>query len=165
MVMPRIDVADDLTGWMGLRPEMAAGLGAFSEAVYSKSQLPMRIRELARMRIALANGCEVCRNARDAEGTAHGVDEALYEHALEWRTWQGYSQRERLAAEYAERFAGDHRELGADDAFWRRLRAEYDDAEIVDLAMCCALWLGAGRTMHVLDVGQSCQLVINKKTA
>lgn len=163
--MPRIDVEDDLTDWMSLQPELGAGLGAFSEAVYGKSQLPMRIREVARMRIALANGCEVCRNTRDAEGEANGVDEALYEHVLEWETWPGYSARERLAVEYAEGFATDHKALGADDDFWRRMRAEFADREIVDLALCCALWVGAGRTMHVLDVGQSCTLVLNQKTA
>ena len=41
-----------------------------------------------------------------------------------------------------------------------RLRAAYSDAEIVDLAMCCALWLGTGRTMRTLDVGQSCALTL-----
>jgi alkylhydroperoxidase family enzyme len=163
--MPNIDVSDDLTEWMGLQPELGAGLGAFSTAVYTKSKLPMRIREIARMRIALANGCEVCRNARDAEGAAQGVDEALYAHVLEWSTWSGYSQRERLAAEYAERFADNHIGLGEDGAFWKRIRAHYSDAEIVDLAICCALWLGTGRMMRVLDVGQSCSLVLNKKTA
>lgn len=163
--MPRIDAPDDLTGWMGLQPELAGGLGAFSQAVYSQSKLPMRIREVARMRIALDNECEVCRKTRDAQGPANGVDEALYEHVLEWRTWPGYSERERLAAEYAERFARDHIGLRADDAFWQRFRADFSDAEIVDLAICCALWLGTGRTMRVLDVGQSCELVLNTGAA
>jgi len=29
-----------------------------------------------------------------------GVDEELYEHAREWRTWSGYSDQERVAAEF-----------------------------------------------------------------
>ncbi len=163
--MPRIDVSDDLTSWMGLAPDLAAGLGAFSEAVYGQSQLPLHIREVARMRIAIANECEVCRNARDADALKHGVDEALYTHILEWKTWHGYSERERLTAEYAERFALDHIGLREDDAFWKRMNANFSDAEIVDLGICCALWLGSGRAMRVLDVGQSCELVIQKKIA
>lgn len=159
--MPRIDVPDDLTGWMSLQPELGGALGAFSVAVYGQSKLPVRIREVARMRLALDNECEVCRNTRDAQGAAHGVDEELYRHVLEWRTWPGYSERERLAAEYAERFARDHVGLRADDSFWKRFRAQFTDAEIVDLAICCALWLGTGRTMRVLDVGQSCELMLN----
>jgi alkylhydroperoxidase family enzyme len=160
--MPNIEVTDDLTSWMALQPELGAGAAAFSEAVYGSKALPMQIREVARMRIAESNQCEVCRNTRDATGAAEGVDEALYEHILEWRTWPGYSERERLAAEYAERIGGDHVALREDQAFWKRMRSEYSDAEIVALATSCALWLGMGRAMRVLDVGQSCQLVLNQ---
>ena len=163
--MPRIDVPDGLTDWLQLQPDLAAGLSALSDAVYQKSKLPLRIREVARIRIALANECEVCRNARDAQNEAGGVDEALYDHVLEWRTWRGDSERERLAAEYAERFALDHLGLREDNVFWRRLRAQFSDSEIVDLTLCCVLWVGAGRAMRVLDVAQSCELVLNKKIA
>ncbi|MFC4252767.1 carboxymuconolactone decarboxylase family protein [Sinimarinibacterium flocculans] len=158
--MPRIDVTDDLGSWMALRPDMAPGLVAFSDAVYGRSQQPRRVREIARMRIALANECEVCRNARYADGADDGIDESFYADAADWRRSPRFDSRERLAAEYAERFAADHVALRADDDFWLRLRAAYSDAEIVDLAMCCALWLGTGRTMRTLDVGQSCALTL-----
>lgn len=117
--MPRIDVADDLGSWMQLRPDMGEGLVAFSSAVYGKARLPLREREIARMRIAQLNECEVCRNTRQSQGAAQGVDEALYANAEHWRSHGGYSPREKLAAEFAERFAQDHIALRADDAFWR----------------------------------------------
>lgn len=158
--MPNINVTDDLGSWMGLRPEMAPGLVGLSEAVYGKSLLPKRVQEIARMRIAIANECEVCLGARYAQPAADGLDEAFYAQLLNWLDAPGYSVRERLAAEYAERFATDHVGLRADTDFWQRYRSEFSDAEIVDLAICCALWLGAGRTMRVLDVGQSCNLTL-----
>lgn len=161
--MPRIDVPDDLGGWMALRPEMAPGLVALSDAVYGQSKLPLREQEIARMRIALANQCEVCRNARYAEGADQGMDEAFYANVAQWRTAPGYSERERLAAEYAEGFALDHVALRDNQDFWSRCRGRFRDDEIVDLAICCALWLGAGRTMRVLDVGQSCALVMQAR--
>jgi 4-carboxymuconolactone decarboxylase len=161
--MAHIDVTDDLMSWMKLQPDMAIGLGAYSDAVYNKGKLPLRERELARMRIAIANECEVCRGAREANGVAHGVDEALYEHVLDWRTWPGYSKRERLAAEFAERYAVDHVGLRADPDFWKRMRGAYSDAEIVELGMSCSLWLGSGRLMRVLDVGQTCKLTLQSK--
>ena len=117
------------------------------------------------MRVALANQCEVCRNARYAEGAATGLDAEFYARVPEWRTWSGYSERERLAAEYAEGIATDHLRLREDGDFWKRLRHAFSDAEIVDLATCCSLWLGVGRTMRVLDVGQSCALVLGAKAA
>ena len=158
--MPSIAVADDLGSWMGLQPQMSAGLVALSEAVYGKSKLPLRVREIARMRVALSNQCEVCRNARYATATPDAPDEDFYTHVLDWRSWPGYSERERLAAEYAEGFVLDHVSLREDAGFWLRLRAHYSDAEIVDLAFCCLLWLGAGRTMRLLDVGQACELTL-----
>jgi alkylhydroperoxidase family enzyme len=161
--MPRIDVPDDLGGWMALRPDMAPGLVALSDAVYGKSKLPLRVQEIARMRIALANQCEVCRNARYAEGPESGMNEAFYAGVAQWRTAPGYSPRERLAAEYAEGIALDHLALRDNDDFWKRLRQHFRDEEIVDLALCCTLWLGAGRTMRVLDVGQTCSLVMSRR--
>jgi alkylhydroperoxidase family enzyme len=163
--MPRIDVADDLGSWMALQPDMSPGLVAFSEAVYGRSTLPRREQEIARMRIALANECEVCRGARYVAGSDDGLDETFYAQVPHWRTAPGFTVRERLAAEYAERFALDHLGLRADEDFWQRLRAQFSDAEIVDLALCCALWLGAGRTMRVLDVGQTCALVLGSPAA
>lgn len=163
--MPRINVADDLGSWMSLQPDMAPGLVALSDAVYGRSKLPLRVQEIARMRIALANGCEVCRNARYAEAAEENLDDAFYQHVLQWSTWTGYSTRERLAAEYAEGFAQDHLALRDNNDFWSRMSAHFRDDEIVDLALCCTLWLGAGRTMRVLDVGQTCSLTMSRKPA
>jgi hypothetical protein len=42
-----------------LAPHLSAGLGSMSEAVYVKSSLPIREREVARMRIAQLNECHV----------------------------------------------------------------------------------------------------------
>lgn len=156
--MPRIDAPDDLSSWRNLCPDMADGWRMFGDAVSGKSRLPLRIRELARMCIALANACTGCQNGRDPRAASQGIDEAFYQQAEAWRTWHGYSERERLAAEYAERIALDHEALREDDAFWERFRAQYSDAEIVDLAFCCILWLGTGRTVRTLDLGQVCTL-------
>ena len=54
--------------WALLRPEMAAGMGKLSGAVYGNSQLSVREREAARWTIALINDCAVCRDNRP--GTA-----------------------------------------------------------------------------------------------
>ncbi len=42
-----------------LAPHMGAGLHGMSEAVYEKSSLAVREREVARMRIAQLNECHV----------------------------------------------------------------------------------------------------------
>jgi alkylhydroperoxidase family enzyme len=134
--------------WALLRPKMAAGMGALSEAVYGNSQLSVREREAARWTIALINDCAVCRDTRARDGASAG--EPFYEEVTDWRAATGLSDRERLAAEFAERFALDHQAM--DDGLWDRLHAAYSDAELADLTICCGMFLGMGRTLAVVGV-------------
>ena len=55
-----------------------------------------------------------------------------------------------LALEYAELMALDHTAIG--DDFFRRVREEFRDAEIVELTMAIGQYLGFGRFLHVLEV-------------
>jgi alkylhydroperoxidase family enzyme len=136
--------------WALHRPKMAAGMGALSEAVYGNSQLSVREREAARWTIALINDCAVCRDTRARDGEKVGAGEPFYAEVSDWRAATGLSARERLAAEFAERFALDH--LAMDDELWSRLHAAYSDAELTDLTICCGAFLGLGRTLAVVGV-------------
>ncbi len=151
---PRIEFPDHGLGehvdWALHRPKMAVGMGALSEAVYGNTQLALREREAARYTIALINDCVVCRATRAAAAEEAGIVEGFYAEVTDWAHGEGLSDRERLAAEFAQRFALDH--LAMDDGFWARLRAAYADDEIADLTICCATWLGLGRAIAVMGV-------------
>jgi alkylhydroperoxidase family enzyme len=136
--------------WALMRSKMAVGMGAFSEAVYTNSELSVREREAARWTIALVNDCAVCRDTRARDGERAGAGESFYAEVGQWRTSEALTDRERLAAEFAERFAIDH--LAMDDAFWARLGESYADDELADLVICCAMFLGLGRAMAVVGV-------------
>lgn len=136
--------------WALHRPAMAAGMGALSEAVYGNSRLPVREREAARYTIALINDCLVCRDTRAKAAADHAIDEGFYAEVARWRDSAVLSERERLAAEFAERFALDH--LAMDDAFWTRMHAAFRDDELADLTMCCGTFLGLGRMLAVMGV-------------
>lgn len=152
--MARISFPDKGLGehadWMLARPEMATAMGGLSTAVYGTSTLGKREREAARYTIALINDCKVCRAARAKDADAAGIEEGFYSEIPAWRTSTELSDRERLAAQFAQLFATDH--LRMDDGFWESLRAAYTDEEIADLAMSCGAWLGMGRAMAVIGV-------------
>ena len=152
--MARIEVPDVGLGehvdWSLHRVEMAKGMGALSSAVYENTQLALREREAARWTIALINDCVVCQSTRAKDAETHGVHEGFYAEVANWRQSTELSVRERLAAEFAQRFALDHQAM--DDEFWARLRAAYDDPEIADLTICCGMFLGMGRTLAVIGV-------------
>ena len=136
--------------WALQRPEMAGGMGKLSEAVYGHSRLPVREREAARYVIALVNHCAVCQDTRAERGPQEGIDDGFYAEVANWRASEALTDRERLAAEFAERFALDHQTM--DDEFFDRMRTGFADDELADLVICCGMFLGMGRAMAVVGV-------------
>ena len=159
--MARIDLppGDELTTWLSLSP-IGAGLGVFAADVYGKSRLSRREFEAARFRVAESNRCVTCLNTRYEDGADVGLDEDFYANITNWQHHPGFSERERLAIEFAERFC--ERWTDDDPEFWLRLRAAYSDGEIVDLALQVAELVGAGRILHMLDIAQTCGLTIHR---
>jgi AhpD family alkylhydroperoxidase len=152
--MPRIDVPDGPGGpprqvW-NLRSELIPTVTAMIEGPYKHSRLPVREREAARVRIAELNDCKICRDFRARSAIAGGATEDLYAHVADAHARDGYTDRERLAIEFAERFAIDH--AGIDDELFARLRAVFADDEILDLTICCGAFLGLGRVLAALGI-------------
>jgi alkylhydroperoxidase family enzyme len=151
---PRISFPEHGMGehvdWALLRTPMAVGMGQLSGAVYGNSELGVREREAARWTIALINDCAVCRDTRAARGPEVGIDDAFYNEVANWRSSSALTPRERLAAEFAQRFALDHQAM--DDEMWARLHEVYSDAELADLTICCGTFLGLGRMLAVVGV-------------
>lgn len=150
---PRVDVPDGPGGppvqiW-NLRPELLPTVTAMIDGPYRASRLPAREREAARLRLAQLNDCTICRDFRAGSARAGGATDELYAH-VDAPDEGDYTLRERLAIEFAERFALEH--LGMDDEFFTRLRDAFTDAEIVDLAVCCGAFLGLGRVLAVLGI-------------
>ncbi|BBU22673.1 carboxymuconolactone decarboxylase family protein [Mycobacterium xenopi] len=158
--MARIDVPDGPGGeaamvWT-LRPQLADMVERMIKGAYQQSILPVEERELARMRIAQLNDCVACSGFRAPSVLEAGVAAELYENVADYPTYPGYTPRQRLAIEYAERFATDHASIA--DAFMDRMRELFTDAEILDLTLCVAVFLGLGRTLTVLGIDQSCAI-------
>ncbi|MGH9014358.1 MAG: carboxymuconolactone decarboxylase family protein [Acidimicrobiia bacterium] len=84
------------------------------------------------------------------------MTEEMYAHVAEYRDRDDYTKREKLAIEYAERFALDHRNI--DDELFARLREHYDDDEILDLSICLVAFMGLGRVLSVLRIDPSCSV-------
>lgn len=157
--MARIDVPDgdglERERLLMMQPSVAIGMGAFSAAVYEKTSLPAREREIARLRVAVANGCPVCLNTRSPKAEAEGLDEHAVQAVVTCAIGtppavEGLTDRERLAGEFADRFATDHHSI--DDAFFAELRRHFSDVEVIELAALCAMTVGNGRFMTVLGI-------------
>ena len=158
--MARLEVPDGPGGeaamiWT-LRPELGGMVERMIRGAYQESILPADERELARMRIAQINDCIACADFRAPSVLDAGIAAELYENVAAYATYPGYTARQRLAIEFAERFAEDPTTM--DDTFFGRLRGPFTDGEILDLTLCVAVFLGLGRTLAVLGVDQSCAI-------
>jgi alkylhydroperoxidase family enzyme len=151
--IPPGDGGDAVQIW-SLRPEMAPAVGKLVDAAYNKSILPVGVREAARIRIAQLNDCTVCLTFRADSVKAQGLGEDLYGAVgSEDGKSADLTEQERLAVEYAELFALDHDRI--DDSFMERMKASFTDAEILDLTICVAAFLGLGRALHVLGITET----------
>jgi alkylhydroperoxidase family enzyme len=147
--------------WGDLAPALSGPAAAYSSAVYERSTLSLREFEAARITIAGVNQCTLCldwRTARDVPSRAEepdAVPDSFYDAVVAHR-WEAMSARERLSAEFAERYATDH--VGMDDDLWVRLHGQFTDAELVDLGLCVASWLALGRFNQVFDIDGACRV-------
>jgi alkylhydroperoxidase family enzyme len=152
--MARIDVPEgrgqEAARVWRLQPAMGAMVETMVRTVYGCSVLPAAEREAARMKIAQLNECNACSTFRAPSTKEAGVHDDLYRHLDDYATYEGYTERQRLAIEYATRFATDHASI--DDELFARLHTAFNDAEILDLTMCVAAYLGLGRALAVLGI-------------
>ena len=79
-----------------------------------------------------------------------GLTEEKISRLGSYRTDSIFSVGERVALEFAELMALDHKSIG--DDFFRRMRAEFSDAEVVELGMAIGQYIGFGRLLMVLDL-------------
>jgi alkylhydroperoxidase family enzyme len=149
--IPSGDGGDAVQIW-SLQPALGTAAMRLVDAAYNKSILPVRVREAARMRIAQLNECTVCLGFRADKVKGQGLAEDFY-CAVGTPDQAEFSEQERLAVEYAERFALDHTSI--DDEFIERLRGPFTDPEILDLTICLSAFLGLGRTLRALGITET----------
>lgn len=185
--MPRIAVPegqDPAEYVWSLAPHITPSAQAYSAQIYANTKLSLREMEAARIRIAQLNGCQACRNWRayrdNAAYVGHaGVDasqanfkraepipEEFYASVENWRNAPPvFSTRERLAIEFADRFARDHLSFDQADALWDELHENFSDSELVDLTLCVGSWIAFGRFARVFDIDGACRVDFSGKRA
>jgi AhpD family alkylhydroperoxidase len=149
---PAAQVNRDIGAIMAHRPEIAAGLGAFSHAVTTSGTLSRRLIELVRLRIAFHNQCRSCMAIRYGEAVDDGVTDELVCSLEKPYEAPDLTDADRAALRFADLFATNH--LKIDDSVYDELRQYYTEGELVELGMNCALDVGIGRlaaTWHVTD--------------
>ena len=133
-------------------PEISKGLVAFGGAIKSYRSLPDRLVELVRLRVAFHNQCRSCMAIRYQDGVDAGIDEDLVCSLEKPQEAEDLSEAEKAAIEYGELFATNH--LAIDDSVYENLRKYFSEAEVVELSITVAWFVGFGRlaaTYHMVE--------------
>lgn len=141
-----------LTRYFAHCPDQALGLMQFGRALKVGRRLPERLVELVRLRIAFFNQCRSCMAIRYSDAVADGVTEDLVCSLERPQDADDLTAAEKSAIRFGELMATDH--LAIDDAIFADLRHHFNEAEIVELGMTCAFFVGFGRlaaTWHMVE--------------
>ena len=137
------DLEQGLTRYFAHCPDLALGLMQFGGALKTKRTLPNRLVELVRLRVAFFNQCRSCMAIRYSDAVADGVDEGAVCSLEQPQEAENLSDAEKAAIHFGELMATDH--LAIDDDIYAGLREHFSEAEIVELGMTAAFFVGFGR--------------------
>lgn len=146
------DLEQGLTRFFAHCPEQALGLMGFGGALKRNRSLPDRLVELVRLRVAFFNQCRSCMAIRYSDAVADGVTEGLVCSLERPQEAENLTAAEKVAIRYGELMATDH--LAIDDALYAELRQHFCEAQIVELGMTVAFFVGFGRlaaTYHMVE--------------
>ncbi|MCE2531920.1 MAG: hypothetical protein J4F44_05555 [Acidimicrobiia bacterium] len=84
----------------------------------------------------------------------HDLTEEDYLNVADWAGYEGYSNAERLAIEYTEKFALDH--VAIDQELMDRLVEIYGEDLLMDMTISIGCWIAFGRLNEVFGAEVSC---------
>lgn len=153
-VMTQIDGASPLqqgmTRVLAHSPGVAKGVVLLGGALYQSSELPRRLIELVRLRIAFHNQCRSCMAVRYQSALDDGVTEGLVCSLEKPHEAPDLSEAEKAALAYADLSSTDH--FAINDATFAELRRFFSEKEIVELAAFIAYFIGFGRLAASMDM-------------
>ena len=131
-------------------PELIGPYLEYMTALRTKGRLPGRLIELLRLRVAFHNQCRSCMALRYSTAIDDGLTEGLVCSLERPEDAPDLSEAEKAALAYADLLATDH--LAITDATFDALRRHFDDAEMMEICLQVATFVGYGRMSASLDM-------------
>lgn len=148
----RTEIEQGMIRFLAHCPDQVLGMMQFAGALKVHRQLPEKLVELVRLRIAFFNQCRSCMAIRYTDALEDGVTEDLVCSLERPQEAENLTPAEKAAIKFGEAFATDH--LRIDEKMYADLREHFSESEIVELGMTCAFFVGFGRlaaTLHMVE--------------
>jgi AhpD family alkylhydroperoxidase len=140
------------------RSDIGAKWIAFCRAALTEGLLPVRMKELVRIRMSVAEECGYCSSLRSKRAQAEGLTEEIVVQMVDLDAAPDIDEREKAALRYADLYRRD--EVDSDEVF-EELRRHFNDEEIIELGVLCSMLDGGGkftRSLEVLTWAQACEV-------
>jgi alkylhydroperoxidase family enzyme len=148
----RTPLENGLMRFFAHRPELAMGVGAMGGALKRHRQLPERLMELMRLRIAFHNQCRSCMAIRYKDAMNDGLTEDLVCSLEKPYEAPELTDAEKAAIRFGELLASNH--LAIDDDVYAEMHRHFTDGEILEIGLYAAFCVGLGRlaaTLHMVE--------------
>lgn len=135
-----------------IRAHSPAAFWAFADSwamLFRGGVVDHATKELCRIYVSRSVKCEYCGNQRSVDAKRDGVSEGKLDELLNFESSPLYDERQKAALSYAEAITW---RLDPDDAFWVRLKACFNEEELVELACFIALTMGQQSWLRMLDI-------------
>jgi AhpD family alkylhydroperoxidase len=135
----------------GNAPELYDWYAEFYQRVFYGGRVPVRHKELARLKLSTLHGCAYCNrgNREDARRAGLSLEQIT---AIDDPDSAVFSEAERDVLRLAERVSLAHPEGTLDEGLYRDLRRHFDDAQIFELGMTMAVLTGMAKFLFTFDL-------------
>jgi alkylhydroperoxidase family enzyme len=131
-------------------PELMGALHHFADVLGEKGTIPARLVEMLRLRIAFHNQCRSCMAMRYQSGIDGGITEGDVCSLEQPEEAPGLTDAEKAALAYADISATNH--FAIDEEIFARLRRYFSEAEVIELGLHIAYFIGFGRMVAAWDM-------------
>lgn len=131
-------------------PEIAKAVVALGGGLKLHRNLPDRMVELVRLRVAYHDQCRSCMAIRYQDAVADGVNEDLVCELESPQSSNDLTDAEKAALAFADLFATNH--YAITDETYRSLEQFFSEGEIIELGVTVAFCVAFGRLAATFDM-------------
>ena len=131
-------------------PGLLVGYGMFELATERATRMPERQKELAVLKAAQMTGCEWCLDFGSALLRTKGISDEEMGDLLDYQASERFTDDDKLVLDYA--VAMSQTPVDVPDELFERLRARFDEGQLVELTSAIALENYRGRFNWALGI-------------
>jgi AhpD family alkylhydroperoxidase len=134
-------------------PRLLFGVGMLEDATARLNRVPERLKVLAELKAATLTHCEYCIDIGSQIAYRAGITEAQLLALPHYRDSEQFDEEEKLMLDYAVGMSSTP--VDVPDELFARVRARFDDAQLVELTNAIALENMRGRFNLALGIGSA----------